>query len=288
MIIIESQAEIRLTQTLEAIKDNLGIKRCIWLNLSSFSDLPPDIVKELVAKISDYITSDDCQLFQLFTNDLVIIGHALTREQRQKVHDLTSRALGHELEEDVIKLYELSLHWSYITVMVDDILQKKRQIALKQKQELENQKREKILNMTFDPAVIAKIQTLRNSRHTLEIMVVEDDAFSRQMVCNSLRKQYKVHTVGDGKDALTTYVLKAPDVLFLDIELPDINGHQVLERLIKMDPNLYAIMLSGNGDKENIMRAMQAGAKGFVAKPFSKEKLIQYIERSPSYQKKIA
>ena len=83
-----------------------------------------------------------------------------------------------------------------------------------------------------------------------------------------------------------SYVNKAPDVLFLDIGLPDINGHEVLEKLFKLDPDAYVVMFSGNGDKENIMKAVELGAKGFVGKPFSQEKLLQYIQKSPFIQEK--
>ena len=83
------------------------------------------------------------------------------------------------------------------------------------------------------------------------------------------------------------YVNKAPDVLFLDIGLPDINGHDVLERLFKLDPQAYVVMFSGNGDRENVLKAVELGAKGFVGKPFTQEKLIQYIEKSPFIQEKL-
>ena len=77
------------------------------------------------------------------------------------------------------------------------------------------------------------------------------------------------------------YVTHAPDVLFLDIELPDITGHDVLQKVLEMDPDAFVIMLSGNGNKENIFKAMKTGAKGFVGKPFTKDKLLQYILKCP-------
>jgi two-component system chemotaxis response regulator CheY len=73
-------------------------------------------------------------------------------------------------------------------------------------------------------------------------------------------------------------------VLFLDIGLPDIDGLKVLERIFKLDPQAYVVMFSGNGSKEHIMRAVELGARGFVGKPFTKEKLFQYIEKSPFVQ----
>ena len=82
------------------------------------------------------------------------------------------------------------------------------------------------------------------------------------------------------------YVNKAPAVRFLDIGLPDIDGHTVLKKVFEIDPDAYVVMFSGNGDKENVMKAVKTGAKGFVGKPFTKDKLYQYIDKSPFVQTK--
>ncbi len=288
MNIVGKQAEIRLTQTIDAVKNNPGVKRCLWINLSALPDTSSPLLKTLVAEIGRIITNEESLLFPLYTKELAIVGNALKDEQRQKICDLVSRLLNYELDENNITLYELNKDWGVVAVKAETVLKNKRKIALQQKQKIEAQKRDEILNINFPEDVLAKIQTIRDSRHAVEVMVVEDDPFSRQMVSNSLRKHYNVHSVGTGKDAILTYTLKAPDVLLLDIELPDITGHQVLDKVLKMDPNAYIIMLSGNGDKENILRAMKAGAKGFVAKPFTKEKLLQYIERCAAHQKQPA
>jgi len=279
MIIIESQAEIRLTQTLESLKNNPGNKRCLWLKLSSISTLSAEGQKAVVADLARFITRDDCHLFQLFDKDIAIIGNGLTQELQQQVHDAVSRTLAQSLPEELVSLYELGLHWGRVALLVEDALQQKRHLAVKQQQIALQRQRQEILNMSFDETILRKMRTQRANRRQLEVMVVEDDAFSRQMVCNSLRKLYPVSAMPDGKSALQSYVLKAPDVLFLDINLPDVNGHDLLKKLLQIDPDAHIIMLSGNGDKENVMRAIKSGAKGFVGKPFTKEKLIQYIER---------
>lgn len=72
--------------------------------------------------------------------------------------------------------------------------------------------------------------------------------------------------------------------MFLDINLPDISGHDVLARLRDIDPQIYAVMLSGHTQSENVMEALKMGAKGFVSKPFTKEKLLQYIAKCPKKQ----
>ncbi len=64
--------------------------------------------------------------------------------------------------------------------------------------------------------------------------------------------------------------------------MPDVTRHELLEKIITIDPEAYIIMLSGNASQANIVQAMSLGAKGFIAKPFSREKIFQYIDRCPT------
>ena len=67
--------------------------------------------------------------------------------------------------------------------------------------------------------------------------------------------------------------------LILDINLPDVTGHDLLERILLIDPDAHVIMLSGNADQTNIVQAMSKGAKGFIAKPFELKELRDELHR---------
>ncbi len=280
MIVIQSQAEIRMIETLEALKGAAGVRRCLWLKTSGISEMTKPLMMTIVSEVKRLIPAEDCQLYFLFNRDLAIIGNGLSVEQRQILHDALSRIMEMPLAEDLVTLYPLDVKWNHVAVAVEGILEQKRALAAKQQKQAEVKKRERVSSLTFDPELIDKMKRLRKSRNGLEVMVVEDDAFSRNMVCKLLRKKYTVSTVGDGKSTFSTYVLKAPNVLFLDIELPDANGLDILKKLLEIDEDAYIVMLSGNGNKDNIMHAMKLGAKGFIGKPFNKDKLLQYIDMS--------
>ena len=127
----------------------------------------------------------------------------------------------------------------------------------------------------------------RHERRGFEIMVVEDDIFTRKLLSGTLI-DYNVTYVGDGHEALATYLQKAPDIMFLDIGLPDVSGHEVLSKILSFDLDAYVVMLSGHSQSEHIVAAMKAGAKGFVGKPFTREKLVQYIEKCPKFNQNKA
>jgi DNA-binding NtrC family response regulator len=113
-------------------------------------------------------------------------------------------------------------------------------------------------------------------------MLIEDDAFSRKLVENVVGKQYEITSLATADQALNTYARTAPNLLFLDIDLPDVTGHELLAKIMALDPEAHVVMLSGNADRENISKALGIGAKGFVAKPFTRDKLFQYISRCPT------
>ncbi|MBY0428979.1 MAG: response regulator, partial [Alphaproteobacteria bacterium] len=115
------------------------------------------------------------------------------------------------------------------------------------------------------------------------VLIVEDDPLSVFIAKKSVEPDCIAFVATDGESACESYSKHAPDVVFLDIGLPDISGHDVLTKILSIDPTAYVVMLSANSTRPDIMRAMQLGAKGFIGKPFSKSKLAQYIAQAPTY-----
>ena len=122
----------------------------------------------------------------------------------------------------------------------------------------------------------------RMSRQNDIIMLVEDDLFCRNVVKNALSSKFKVIDIADGAKATQEYLSHSPDVLFLDIHLPNKSGITILKEIIEVDPQAYVVMVSADAAKERVMQCMELGAKGFIAKPFNGERLFNYIRKSPT------
>ncbi len=122
----------------------------------------------------------------------------------------------------------------------------------------------------------------RLKRHHDIIMVVEDDLFARSIVKDALSSKFKLIEIDNGAKATQEYLSNSPDVLFLDIHLPNKKGPQILKEIMEVDPQAYVIMLSADANKDRIMECIKMGAKGFIAKPFNGEKLFNYIRRCPT------
>ncbi len=119
----------------------------------------------------------------------------------------------------------------------------------------------------------------RERRDDLQILIVEDQKFSRLMLKNFLAKNYSVIDVATGEEALAEYIKNAPDIVFLDIELPKISGHNVLKLLTQLDKNAFIVMVTANSYQEDARKADQFGAKGFVVKPYTKDKIYESIDK---------
>jgi two-component system chemotaxis response regulator CheY len=88
----------------------------------------------------------------------------------------------------------------------------------------------------------------------------------------------------DGMEALRFIVTIQPDIVFLDINMPVKSGLDVLAEIKTMDLNVFPVIVSGHSTVSNVQEAIQLGARGFVVKPYSTEKIQQILEKFDSDQ----
>lgn len=276
MIIIKEQAEKKLITFLEKIKDKStglrsGIIRLSNLESSHVVNLSQscDIIKEI-------INDDEATLYVFSTNDIVLLSKKINTNIFNEITLRIQTLLGIENISILCELYEVDHRWSSIAIFCEEKLNTTNPTI--EKTEENNNKALKII----DQGLIDGIAKRRAEKDSISILIVEDEAFSRKLVSGSLQKEYSVDSAATAKEAINKYVINAPHIMFLDIELPDALGHDVLEKVTSFDPDAFVVMLSGKGDKANVMKAMKLGAKGFVGKPFSKAKLIEYIDQCPT------
>lgn len=122
----------------------------------------------------------------------------------------------------------------------------------------------------------------RISRRDNIFMVIDDDMYMRLLAKKGLQDKGAVIEVLAGSEAVAAYETHNPDIVLLDIHMPDINGQEVLDKLKELDPKAHVIMLSADSSLENVKLAKQQGAKGFLAKPFNKTKLLELVDACPT------
>lgn len=114
------------------------------------------------------------------------------------------------------------------------------------------------------------------------VMIVEDDAFARKLIGKALAAQhYELVFANDSAAALALIRRTAPELILMDVNLPDMDG-VALTRKLKAAPHLAHIpvlMLTGEARREILDSSMEAGADGFIVKPFTREGLMAKVER---------
>lgn len=113
------------------------------------------------------------------------------------------------------------------------------------------------------------------------ILIVDDAAFMRMMLKDILVKSgYNVcGEAVNGADALTKYKELKPDLVTMDITMPEIDGIQALKNIKAEDPNAKVIMCSAMGQQAMVIDAIQGGAKDFIVKPFNKDRVLEAIQK---------
>jgi len=114
------------------------------------------------------------------------------------------------------------------------------------------------------------------------ILIVDDAAFMRMMIRDILTKNgYEV--VGeaqDGAQAIEKFKELSPDLITMDITMPEMDGIAALKEIRKMDSNAKVIMCSAMGQQAMVIDAIQAGAKDFIVKPFQADRVIEAIKKT--------
>jgi DNA-binding NtrC family response regulator len=113
----------------------------------------------------------------------------------------------------------------------------------------------------------------------LHILIVEDDDLLRKLFYEAFRDRHSVYAASSAEDGWDFFLDKSPEIVFLDIGLPGANGHTLAHKIKKRRPGTYVVMATSSGDPDDVEKAMQNYADGFIVKPFDKETICSYIEK---------
>lgn len=122
----------------------------------------------------------------------------------------------------------------------------------------------------------------RQKRAENVILLADDDMFMRSLVKKGVDGYGTLHERETGEAVVDTYLQVLPDIVFLDIHMPGKSGIDILEEILMFDQNAFIVMLSADSAKDNVLETKKLGAKGFIAKPFTKEKLVDMLQKCPT------
>lgn len=114
-----------------------------------------------------------------------------------------------------------------------------------------------------------------------KVLIVDDAAFMRMMIKDILEKN-GFDVVGEGQNgikAVELYKSEKPDIVTMDITMPDMDGIEAVKEIKKIDPNAKIIMCSAMGQQTMVMDAIRAGARDFIVKPFQADRVLEAIKK---------
>jgi two-component system chemotaxis response regulator CheY len=113
------------------------------------------------------------------------------------------------------------------------------------------------------------------------VLIVDDAMFMRMTIKQMLEAHG--HSVageaGDGIEAVKKFIECKPDVVLLDITMPEMNGVEALKRIKELDPDAKVVICSAMGQQAMVAQAIQYGAKDFIVKPFEEDRLIAAVDK---------
>ena len=113
------------------------------------------------------------------------------------------------------------------------------------------------------------------------VLIVDDAAFMRMMIKDILEKNgfEVIGEANNGLKAVEFYKKEKPDIVTMDITMPDMDGIGAVKEIKAFDPNAKVIMCSAMGQQGMVMDAIRAGAKDFIVKPFQADRVLEAIKK---------
>lgn len=113
------------------------------------------------------------------------------------------------------------------------------------------------------------------------ILICDDAAFMRMMIKDILTKNgYNIAGEAEnGAKAVEKYNELKPDLVLMDITMPEMDGIQALKKIKETDPNASVIMCSAIGQQAMVIESIQSGAKDFIVKPFQADRVLEAVQK---------
>jgi len=113
------------------------------------------------------------------------------------------------------------------------------------------------------------------------VLVVDDAAFMRSMLRRILEDEgYEIQEASDGDVAIKKYKESKYDLITMDIVMPNVDGVTAVKEIMRIDPEARIIMITALAHKTLVLRALRAGAKDFIVKPFDSTAVIEAVKNT--------
>lgn len=280
--LIEEQSEERFLATLEENSQKSITRSILLCKLSQVAiTVTPD---DILPFTKDLLAERKGELYFCHDRDLAICWVGKTKEIKQKIVEQFLARYPMQIDsisqESLFCIYDAHVHGEDLRLMFRDKLHKRQASEVKPEAEAapEEQKNWKPEFSEDQKILLKKTIFNRAARKGIKILIVEDQKFSRKLLTGLLERDYFCFEAETAEQAVRLYAEHAPNIVFLDIELPDASGHDLAALFKKYDLGCYAIMVTGNNYAKDVAAAKENRVQGFIVKPYQKQRILSVIE----------
>lgn len=288
---ITNNTEETMLNTLEASKDLLSLKSFLQCSFSDSIIIPPD-VDSLIMLLKDLLSEHHGVLYYCNDKDIFIEwtgsakGIKTAIEGEIAKYCLKSNANWNP--EGFFQYYDMSAHGEELRIICKHKIAKIHPERFNLTPIIDMNTKIQAVNFTADQyATFAGVVKTKHGRVAPEVLIVEDQAFSRTLMKGILIDKYKFHVAKNGAEAISLYAQLAPDITLLDVELPDMNGHDIAKFIRRIDPAAWIIMVTGNHYQSDVIAAKENKVQGFIVKPYNKQKILEMMDIYNQHKKKV-
>jgi len=274
--IINQNAERVLLSAVEQSDQHHMMRGALHFNCSKLGRKPQQ--EEILLAVRPLLHDNHAAIYFFHDGDLVVTWNG---GQKTILDDLCKRLYAHfQLtgNEALHTYYDFNAHGEDLRLM----LRNKMKIVPKERPSEGNSHPDGVFSPAFTKDQLDYIKKFGAERRLFAsptILIVEDQAFSRTLLEGMLRKNYICYSASNAEQAVALYAEHPPCITFLDIELPDVNGHTLAAFFKKHDPDGFIVMVTGNNYENDVKQAIKNKVRGFVVKPFSKQKILECIKK---------
>jgi two-component system chemotaxis response regulator CheY len=122
----------------------------------------------------------------------------------------------------------------------------------------------------------------KNENSKKKVLIVDDAQFTRNMLKNIIKKIEEIEVIGEasnGVEAISLYKKLSPDLVTMDLVMPEKGGIEATEEILKINPKALIVVVSALGQEALVLEAAKKGAKDFIQKPFKTEQILEVMDR---------
>ena len=277
MYLAHENSETLLKGFMKSIEDKPQSWRVISIEFQDCETLHSPLFQNLCLKnLHDSFDDTECRVYWIKPSFVLVMfqGRALPIEKCVEafLKETEFKGFGRFFE-----ILDLSIHWQNFQSLIQRIIspqttQSPNTVLSAALPGISNQSNGFVVELS--PDKIHQMFPTRAARSKPLLLLVEDDPFTLQLVKLAMKDMFDIIAAETARQAISFYQRHLPDMVFLDIQLPDGNGINILKQIAAADNDCYPVMLSSHSQKEKILECLKSGAKGFIAKPFTRQRLI--------------